>query len=167
MRRYISKTKYWLKAIRLSPSSAKNTCKIVVAFLVLSIAGGSRESAANFSVKVSKIELSVNGRTFGTFSAKNSEEDFKSTIKSKKTFSFERNFVTDKSLYAWALNFADSKSATSDLQITFSNQDGLPLYKKTLHSASPIAWSIRSGESFYGSFFEKVSFSVQSISDEP
>ena len=140
---------------------------MLVIFSALSLAGASRESTANFSTKVSKIELSVNGVPFGTFTSKNSAEDFSRVLKSKKTFSFERDFVTDKSLYTWALNFVDAKSATSELQITFANHDGSPLFKKTLHAAYPVAWSIRSGESFYGSFFEKVSFAVQSISDEP
>ncbi len=154
-------------ALNIESAIVKNALKVLIIFLVVSLASASRESAANFSTKVSKIELSVNGKSFGTFVSKNAAEDFVNAVKTKKTFSFERDFVTDKSLYAWALNFVDAKSASSNLEVTFSNKDGAPLYKKTLHSAYPIAWSIRSGESYYGSFFEKVSFAVQSISDEP
>jgi hypothetical protein len=74
---------------------------------------------------------------------------------------FERNFVTEPSLYMWARQAVTEHGKLRDIAIVYKNSEGVEVDKLLLKGSHPISWTVESSDPSQGGYHEKVEVSVQ------
>ena len=76
---------------------------------------------------------------------------------------FERNFVTEPSLYMWARQAVTEHGKLRTISIIYKNSEGVEVNKLLLKGSHPISWTVESSDPSQGGYHEKVDVSVQSF----
>ena len=127
-------------------------------------------STAGFSKRDVKTRLEIDGVNYGAFDKIDglTEVGQKSAATSSNGISFhkvsfQRDFVTDPSLYLWAKNVMHGRTELKDVHVVVANKDGEELSRYVLKLCKPLAWSVEAANPALGGFHETIDIAVQDI----
>lgn len=127
-------------------------------------------STAGFSKRDIRTRLEIDGVNYGSFDKIDglSEVGQKSSATNANgasfhKVSFQRDFVTDPSLYLWAKNVMHGRTELKDVHVVLANKDGEELSRYVLKLCKPLAWSVEAANPALGGFHETIDIAVQDI----
>ncbi len=127
-------------------------------------------STAGFSKQDLSTRLEIDGVNYGAFDkidglSQLGQKDAASTTHgiTYHKVSFQRDFVTDPSLYLWAKNVMHGRTELKDVHVVTSNRDGEELSRYVLKLCKPLAWSVEAANPALGGFHETIDIAVQDI----
>lgn len=127
-------------------------------------------STAGFSKRDVKTRLEIDGVNYGTFDKIDGLSEVgqkaSATTANGASFhkvSFQRDFVTDPSLYLWAKNVMHGRTELKDVHVVVASKDGEELSRYVLKLCKPLAWSVEAANPALGGFHETIDIAVQDI----
>lgn len=146
----------------------KNFKKASLAFLALFIAAGAIAIGLQASMRSISSEtiLEIDGMSFGKFDlgqiGKTATKISGADGSVFTTLTFSRDFVTDRSLYLWAKESAETRSKPVNLHLISVTEDGKEIQRRILPMCQPLSWSLASTSSdALGGYQETVEISIQ------
>jgi hypothetical protein len=121
---------------------------------------------ANFSGRVARMTVEIEGVNFGAFVP---VENLEQLIEANRPtgdlrkIALSRDFVTDPSLYLWANSLMRANSGLKNVTLISENADGVEVARHELRMAQPVAWTVEASNPEIGGLHERVEFAVQSI----
>ncbi len=79
------------------------------------------------------------------------------------TIHLKRNFITEKSVYQWALEYFSNRLEPQNITLIQKKRDGYEVARFLLKLSKPLSWSIESNYLNIGGFHEEVEISTQEI----
>lgn len=74
--------------------------------------------------------------------------------------SLKRDFVTEPSLYLWALKKAQNRTQLTHVSIITQTKDGVKIARYELNNCKPLSWTVETAE---GGFHERIELAVPEI----
>ena len=134
-----------------------------LAVVVLSAA----QLPAGLYVESTNTSVEIDGVNYGTFNAI-SGLNLSNLAKTEKSDShvkvtLKRDFVTDQSLYKWALNISKQRQGLKDVHLVKRNESGEVVSRYVLKLCQPLSWTVEAANPALGGFHETVELAVQNI----
>jgi len=104
--------------------------------------------------------IEIDGINYGLIEV-SSLKDITSNEQKEESFtkvSLKRDFVTEPSLYLWALNKAQNRTQLTKISIIAQTKDGVKRYE--LDNCKPLSWTVETAE---GGFHERIELAVPEI----
>lgn len=127
-------------------------------------------STAGFSKQDVSTHLEIDGVNYGAFDkivglSEVSQKTAATTTNgiSYHKVSFQRDFVTDPSLYLWAKNVMHGRTELKDVHVVVENREGEELSRYVLKLCKPLAWTVEAANPALGGFHETIDIAVQDI----
>ena len=139
--------------------------KVVLAwlafFLESAFTSGISES---FSLPVVNTYVEIDGLSYGKFQGATKVETLmEESQRGIGYLTLSREFVTERSIYLWAKNVADSRPNKSKIYLIQKLNGGRELARYELGRSKPLSWAVRASGATIGGFYEKVELAVQKV----
>lgn len=115
---------------------------------------------ASFSVPDTYTTVEIDNVVYGQFDHIDGLDRIYSSQEPFAKISFQRNFVTEPSLYLWAKNNVAQRDGQKKIHLVERSETGEEISRLVLESCHPLSWSVEAAQSSAGGFREFVEIAV-------